>query len=66
MKPRISLGTLTIKLLGTVDAGVRTFKHVYGALAPVLESYGVSPGNKHVMKAVTGYDTVRAGNGGTR
>ena len=38
---------------------MRTFKHVYGALAPVLESYGVSPGNKHVMKALTGYDTIK-------
>ena len=47
----------TRNFLGTVDVGVRTFKHVYGALAPVLESYGVSPGNKHVMKALTGYDT---------
>ena len=49
----------TRNFLGTVDAGVRTFKHVYGALAPVLESYGVSPGNKHVMNALTGYDTIR-------
>ena len=48
----------TRDFLGTVDAGVRTFKHVYGALAPVLESYGVSPGNKHVMRAFTGYDTI--------
>ena len=47
----------TLNFQGTVDAGVRTFKHVYIALAPVLESYGVSPGNKHVMKALTGYDT---------
>ena len=61
IKPRISLGTLTIKhgILGTVDAGVRTFKHVYGALAPVLESHGGSPGRKHVMKALTGYDTIK-------
>ena len=48
----------TKNFLGNVDAGVKTFKHVYGALAPVLESYGVSPGNKHVMKALTGYDTI--------
>ena len=42
----------TRNFLGTVDAGVRTLKHVYGALAPVLESYGVSQANKHVMKAL--------------
>ena len=49
----------TRNFLGTVDAGVRTFKHVYGALAPVLESYGVSPRNKHVMKALTADDTIK-------
>ena len=29
------------------------------AVAPVLESYGVKAGNRHVMKALTGYDTIR-------
>ena len=48
----------TKNFLGDIDHGVRTFKHVYGALAPVLESYGVNP-NKHVMKALTGYDNIR-------
>ena len=48
----------TRNFLGNVDAGVKTFERVYGALAPVLESYGVSPRNKHVMKAFTGYDTI--------
>ncbi len=28
-------------------------------MAPVLESYGVSPGNKHAMKASTGYDAIQ-------
>ena len=49
----------TKNFLGDIDSGVRTFKHVYGALAPVLESYGVNSGNRHVMKALTGYDNVR-------
>ena len=49
----------TRNFLGDVDHGVRTFKHIYGAIAPVLESYGVNPANKHVMKALTGYDNIR-------
>jgi len=49
----------TRNMLGNVDQGVRTFKHIYGAVAPVLESYGINTGNKHVMKAISGYDTIR-------
>ena len=49
----------TKNVLGNVDADVTTFKHVYGALTPVLESYGVSAGNKHAMTALTGYDSIR-------
>ena len=49
----------TRSFLGDVDHGVRTFKQIYGAIAPVLESYGVNPANKHVMKALTGYDSIR-------
>ena len=49
----------TRNFLGNLDHGVRTFKQVYGAIAPVLESYGVNPGNKTMMKALTGYDTIR-------
>lgn len=45
--------------LGDIDSGVRTFKHVYGTLAPVLESYGVTAPNKQVMKALSGYDNIR-------
>ena len=48
----------TKDFLGDIDSGVRTFKQVYGVLAPVLESYGVNT-NKHVMKALTGYDNIR-------
>ena len=36
----------TRNFLGDVDNGVR-------------ESYGVNPANKHVMKALSGYDTIR-------
>ena len=50
----------TKNCLGDVDHGVRTFKQIYGAVAPVLESYGVNPANKHVMGALNGYDTIRS------
>lgn len=50
----------TKNFLGDVDSGVKTFKHIYGALAPVLESYGINANNKHVMKALTGYDTIKS------
>jgi uncharacterized protein (DUF1786 family) len=29
-------------------------------VSPVLESYGINTGNKHVMKALTGYDTIKS------
>ena len=50
----------TKNFLGNIDHGVKTFKSVYGVLAPVLESYGVNANNKHVMKALTGYDTIKS------
>ena len=46
--------------LGYVDHGIRTFKHIYGAVAPVLQSYGLKSGHNHVMKALTGYDNIRS------
>ena len=49
----------TRNMLGNVDQGVRSFKQVYGTVAPVLESYGVPTGHKPVMKALSGYDTIR-------
>ena len=49
----------TTNFLGDVDQGVRTVKSIYGAVAPVLESYGVNTNNKHIMKAVSGYDSIR-------
>ena len=50
----------TRNCLGDVDHGVRTFKHIYGAIAPVLDSYGVNPANQHVMKAFNGYAIIRS------
>ena len=41
----------TKNCLGDVDQGVRTVKSIYGAVAPILESYGVNTNNKHIMKA---------------
>lgn len=49
----------TKQFLGDVDHGVKTLKHIYGAVAPVLDSYGGSGIHKHVMKAVSGYDTIK-------
>ena len=49
----------TRRSLGDVDQGVRTFKQIYGALAPVLESYGVNTGSKHVVKALSCYENIR-------
>ena len=49
----------TRNFLGNLDHGVRTFKHIYGVIAPVLESYGINPANKTTMKALTGYDTIK-------
>ena len=49
----------TKNFLGDVDQGVRTVKSIYGAVAPILESYGVHTNNKHIMKAVSGYDSIR-------
>ena len=49
----------TKNFLGDVDQGVRTVKSIYGAVAPILESYGVNTNNKHIMKAVSGYDNIR-------
>ena len=45
--------------LGKVDIGVRAFNHVYGALAPIMDAYGAGGTNKHVMKALQGYDNIR-------
>ena len=37
--------------LGSLDGGIRDLKTIYSVVSPVLESYGVNTGNKHVMKA---------------
>ena len=49
----------TRNFLGNLDHGVRTFKQIYGLIAPVLEAYGVNPSNKTMMKALIGYDTIK-------
>ena len=50
----------TKSFLGNIDDGVRTFKNIYGVVAPVLDSYGLNTGkNSHVMKALSGYDNIR-------
>ena len=49
----------TKDFLGTIDSGVSNLKTIYGALAPVLESYGINPAIKGVMKALTNYDSVK-------
>ena len=49
----------TKNILGHVDNGVKVFKHVYGAISPILENYGVQSPDKHVMKALSGYDTIK-------
>ena len=50
----------TRDFLGTIDNGVNNLKTIYGALAPVLESYGVNPANKNLMKAISNYDQVKS------
>ena len=41
----------TKQFLGDVDHGVKTLKHIYGAVAPVLDQYGGGGIHKHVMKS---------------
>ena len=50
----------TKSILGSLDGGIRDLKTIYSVVSPVLESYGVNTGNKHVMKALTGYDTIKS------
>ena len=50
----------TKSCLGSLDGGIRDLKTIYSVVSPVLESYGVHTGNKHVMKALTGYDTIKS------
>ena len=42
-----------------VDSGVRAAKTIYGAVAPILDSYAGGGHAKHVMKALQGYDDLR-------
>ena len=50
----------TKSALGSVDGGIRDLKTIYSVVSPVLESYGINTGNKHVMKALTGDDTIKS------
>ncbi len=48
--------------LGHVDHGVRTFKHIYGAVAPLLDKHlGANSNQIHsgVRNAISNYDTIR-------
>jgi hypothetical protein len=49
----------TKNFLHNVDHGVKTAKIIYDTVAPVLNSYGIDTGNKHINKALTSYDTIR-------
>ena len=49
----------TKNFLNDVDYGVRLLKKVYGAVSPILDQYGDNGVNKHVMKAINGYDNIR-------
>ena len=48
--------------LNTVDHGFRTAKHVYHAVAPLLDKYANSHSNQihsNVNKAINGYENIR-------
>ena len=60
LKHRIGHAYHTTKnFLGQVDSGIQTAKKVYGVVAPVLDKYGGKDTNKHVMKAIGGYESLR-------
>ena len=47
--------------LGDVDSGFKIAKKVYGAVAPILDQVnGGNQINKHIMKAVGGYEGIRS------
>ena len=49
----------TKNFLGNVDNAYRTAKKVYSIVAPHLEHFGGGNINKHVVKAIGGYENVR-------
>ena len=49
----------TKEFLGQVDSGIQVAKRVYGVLAPALEQHGGGQANKHIMKAIGGYEHLR-------
>ena len=44
----------TRHFLGNVDAGLRTFKQIYGAVAPILEPYGVKTWEQACHESLNG------------
>jgi hypothetical protein len=49
----------TKNFLGNVDNAYKTAKKVYSIVAPHLEHFGGGNINKHVVKAIGGYEHVR-------
>ena len=49
----------TKNFLGNVDNAYKTAKKVYSIVAPHLEHFGAGGVNKHVIKAIGGYENVR-------
>ena len=48
--------------LSNVDHGVRTFKHIYGAVAPLIDKYANNLSNQihsAVRHGTSNYDTIR-------
>ena len=48
--------------LNHVDHGVRTFKHIYDAVSPLVSKYANDHSEKihtNIKKAMTGYDNIR-------
>ena len=50
---------ITKHFLGQVDHGAQVANTIYGAVAPVLEHYGGGAANKHIIRAIGGYEHLR-------
>ena len=49
----------TKNFLGNIDNAVRLLKAVYGALSPMVASYGGAGVTKNIMKTLSGYDNIQ-------
>ena len=53
----------TSSFLSHIDNGVKLAKHVYGAVAPLVDKYGGNEhskkNNNHVVKALGNYENIR-------